>query len=84
MPARWPATWGARFVLKPLGGTNSRGVMIIERASGKDAISGKTFRGREDLATYQRRHPKDAGDKWLAEALVAPEPRAGDCAKINH
>ena len=47
LPAAWPRAWGRRFAVKPLFGTNSRGVVLVN--NGIDVMSGRPARGRADV-----------------------------------
>ena len=52
LPAKWPASWGGRFVFKPLTAHSSQGVLLLD--DGYDPRTGERFAGRDDVQAMFR------------------------------
>lgn len=52
LPAKWPASWGSRFVFKPLTSHSSQGVLLLHDEY--DLMTGERFAGRDDVQAMFR------------------------------
>ena len=85
LPAKWPDSWGDHFVIKPLDGSSSKGVLLLDRTKGLaanqsnyvDRLSQKTktlakssINGRLD---FQRHYQRSGLSVLLPGLLIVEE-----------
>ena len=74
LPAKFPASWGRNFVLKPLYGYNDNAVVIVD--NGRDRFTGAPIRGKHDvlqLFKHKTFPPKVTTRAYYAETIVRAE-----------
>ena len=71
MPEEWPETWGGRFVVKPLGGHSSKGVLLL--VDGKDIGSGRPVMGRGDVHALYNTSQDSLVRRWSRNLFIVEE-----------
>jgi len=72
LPQIFPASWGGKFVVKPIMGFNSEGVLLVDK--GKDRFSGRKVAGQRDvLHTYSSTLSKSTVER-IIRTTVRPLP----------
>ena len=74
LPTSWPSNWGSDFVVKPLLGFSSRGVLLIR--NGEETFEHDIVKGRQDvIKSYARKYNASAAQRrvFLESALVVEE-----------